>query len=138
MSLYPDFVDQATDTPACRSEDPDLFFPEKSETVKARKAKAVCRRCPLLAACEAWALAQSPTQLYGVWGGLSDYDRRQRNKGKPRRQPPGAGRHHHVIARMRAHNPPATWAEIGEAIGVSADAAQKHWRRSHQRQVVAA
>ncbi|WP_030024961.1 WhiB family transcriptional regulator, partial [Streptomyces monomycini] len=37
-------------------------------------AKAVCRRCPVLAVCQEWALAVG--EEYGVWGGLSETERR--------------------------------------------------------------
>src|SRR5690349_11697746 len=57
---------------ACRGKDPNLFMPRRGES--AGPAKAICRGCPELDACRAFALAAS-TQLKGVWGGLSQYDR---------------------------------------------------------------
>lgn len=39
----------------CRYEDPDLFFPESYKSgpglIQTEEAKAVCRRCPVLAEC---------------------------------------------------------------------------------------
>ncbi len=49
---------------ACRSE-PELFFAEKPEDV--RRARALCRPCPLRPACLAGALERG--EPWGVWGG---------------------------------------------------------------------
>jgi len=56
----------------CTQVDTDLFFPEKGGST--REAKAVCGRCPVLAECRDWAVATR--QRYGVWGGLSERERR--------------------------------------------------------------
>lgn len=64
----------------CRGEDPDLFFgPPGMESRAERQrreaeAKAVCRQCPEMMACRAYALDQA--ELYGVWGGLGEQERR--------------------------------------------------------------
>ena len=58
---------------ACRGADPNLFFPERGESVK--EAKAVCARCPVRAECLEYALEQ-PGEI-GIWGGLSERERRQ-------------------------------------------------------------
>jgi len=57
----------------CAQTDPELFFPEKGGSV--REAKAVCARCPVRAQCLAHALAHG--ERYGVWGGLSEPERRR-------------------------------------------------------------
>jgi WhiB family redox-sensing transcriptional regulator len=62
---------------ACRDHDPELFFPDGDEPlarVQAGTAKAVCRTCPVAGTCLAWALATG--QSYGVWGGLTQDERR--------------------------------------------------------------
>ncbi|MFI0900607.1 WhiB family transcriptional regulator [Streptomyces sp. NPDC020983] len=62
---------------ACRDEDPDLFFPIRetgTAALQLEEAKAVCRRCPSRARCLAWALDTG--QDAGVWGGLSENERR--------------------------------------------------------------
>jgi WhiB family redox-sensing transcriptional regulator len=62
---------------ACRGEDPELFFPIGSSAlalVQTADAKAVCRRCPAIDACLRWAVATG--QEFGVWGGLSEDERR--------------------------------------------------------------
>jgi WhiB family redox-sensing transcriptional regulator len=62
---------------ACRHEDPELFFPI-GETgpalLQIEQAKAVCRTCPVSEACLSWALESG--QEAGVWGGLSEEERR--------------------------------------------------------------
>jgi WhiB family transcriptional regulator, redox-sensing transcriptional regulator len=60
----------------CTQVDTDLFFPEKGGST--REAKAVCRRCPVLAECRDWAVATD--QPHGIWGGLTRAERRERNR----------------------------------------------------------
>ena len=57
----------------CAQTDPELFFPEKGGSV--REAKRVCAACPVRAQCLAHALAHG--ERYGVWGGLSERERRR-------------------------------------------------------------
>jgi WhiB family redox-sensing transcriptional regulator len=62
---------------ACLDEDPELFFPIGNTgpaLVQIDEAKAVCRRCEVAAVCLQWALEQN--QDSGVWGGLSEDERR--------------------------------------------------------------
>jgi len=54
---------------ACRDEDPELFFPQQIE-----EAKKVCNRCLVINECLKWALESG--QEAGVWGGLSEDERR--------------------------------------------------------------
>jgi WhiB family transcriptional regulator, redox-sensing transcriptional regulator len=67
-------------TASCRVEDPMLFFgpnrfePKRERLQREAAAKAVCAGCPALVECRAYALAQE--ELYGVWGGLGEADRR--------------------------------------------------------------
>ena len=57
----------------CAQTDPELFFPEKGGSV--REAKAVCAGCPVCAQCLEHALAHD--ERFGVWGGLSERERRR-------------------------------------------------------------
>jgi WhiB family redox-sensing transcriptional regulator len=62
---------------ACRDEDPELFFPVGTSgpaLTQVAAAKAVCHRCPVASDCLAWALATG--QDAGVWGGMSEEERR--------------------------------------------------------------
>ncbi|AQS71192.1 WhiB family transcriptional regulator [Streptomyces pactum] len=62
---------------ACRTEDPDLFFPIGTTgpaALQTEQAKAVCRSCPVREQCLRWALDTG--QSIGVWGGTSELERR--------------------------------------------------------------
>ncbi len=61
---------------ACRSEDPELFFPIAAvgpALAQVSSAKAVCGRCPVQASCLSYALI---TQQDGIWGGTTPEERR--------------------------------------------------------------
>jgi WhiB family redox-sensing transcriptional regulator len=65
---------------ACRETDGSWFFPPERERESARlkrvaKAKTVCRQCPVLADCRAYAVRVG--EPFGVWGGLSEDERPQ-------------------------------------------------------------
>lgn len=79
---WPTWLDDATEPPACRGFDTDLFFPEATRdggnpNVQVRAAKAICGQCPLLEPCREWAVEQGP-YLAGVWGGTTFSERRRR------------------------------------------------------------
>jgi WhiB family redox-sensing transcriptional regulator len=62
---------------ACRSGDPDLFFPVSAIGPARRqvaRAKAVCEGCAVQQRCLDYAL--STRQAHGVWGGLTEEERR--------------------------------------------------------------
>jgi WhiB family redox-sensing transcriptional regulator len=62
---------------ACRDSPADLHFPI-GETgpalLQIEEAKAVCARCPVRSDCLDWALESG--EDFGVWGGLSEGERR--------------------------------------------------------------
>ena len=73
---------------ACREADPELFFPDGEATlarVGVKMAKLICRGCPVSATCLNWALASG--QEAGIWGGLTEGERRRlpryRNVSRP-------------------------------------------------------
>jgi WhiB family redox-sensing transcriptional regulator len=62
---------------ACLDEDPELFFPIGNTgpaILQIEEAKQVCRRCEVREQCLAWALEAG--QDHGVWGGMSEDERR--------------------------------------------------------------
>jgi WhiB family redox-sensing transcriptional regulator len=60
------------DRAACRGTDPDLFFPDRGES--ADPARQICARCPARQPCLAYALDTGIT--HGIWGGLTERERR--------------------------------------------------------------
>lgn len=56
----------------CAQTDPDAFFPDKGGTT--RFAKQVCAGCSVAKRCLAYALENN--ERFGVWGGLSERERR--------------------------------------------------------------
>jgi WhiB family redox-sensing transcriptional regulator len=62
---------------ACLDEDPELFFPIGNTgpaATQIEEAKAICRRCDVIDTCLRWALETG--QDFGVWGGISEDERR--------------------------------------------------------------
>jgi len=69
----------------CRNEDPELFFPIGTTGPAASQteaAKAVCRLCDVRLDCLEWALVTG--QDAGVWGGLSEEERRALRRARKR------------------------------------------------------
>ncbi|AKJ72237.1 putative WhiB family transcriptional regulator [Tsukamurella phage TPA4] len=60
----------------CREVDPDLWFPERGGST--RDAKRICRRCPVQEKCLQQALDAG--ERFGVWGGVSERERRQMDR----------------------------------------------------------
>ncbi len=62
----------------CLNEDPELFFPIGESTRQSQwqidEAKRVCGKCAVREQCLNWALESGSE--YGVWGGLSERERR--------------------------------------------------------------
>jgi WhiB family redox-sensing transcriptional regulator len=57
----------------CAQTDPEAFFPEKGGST--REAKKVCQQCDVRAECLDYALAHD--ERFGIWGGLSERERRK-------------------------------------------------------------
>lgn len=61
---------------ACRSADPELFFPVSASgpaREQAAAAKAICAACRVRRECLAFAVRTG--QLHGVWGGTTEEER---------------------------------------------------------------
>ena len=87
----PDWRDDA----ACLDADPELFFPDgdvRSAGAQVKTAKLICRGCLVSASCLSWALASG--QEAGIWGGLTEDERRR----LPRR---GPGRLRPILPALR-------------------------------------
>lgn len=76
------WMDQAE----CRNADPELFYPTRSQS--ADPAKRICARCKVKTSCLELALRENQR---GVWGGLSEHERRALGQRASRQQ--GRWRH---------------------------------------------
>lgn len=61
----------------CCQTDPDAFFPDQGGSTRA--IKRICRRCEVKEECLDYALAHD--ERFGVWGGLSERERRRLKRG---------------------------------------------------------
>jgi WhiB family redox-sensing transcriptional regulator len=61
------------DRALCAQTDPEAFFPEKGGST--REAKRVCTGCEVRGECLEYALAHD--ERFGIWGGLSERERRR-------------------------------------------------------------
>lgn len=61
----------------CAQTDPEAFFPEKGGST--REAKKVCLSCDVRIECLESALMND--ERFGIWGGLSERERRKLKKG---------------------------------------------------------
>lgn len=66
---------------ACRTHDTDLFFPERGQPLDA--SRRICAGCPVREQCLDYAVEHNIG--FGVWGGLSERERRRIRSWKPRR-----------------------------------------------------
>ncbi len=61
----------------CAQTDPEAFFPEKGGST--REAKRICMGCEVRDECLEYALAND--ERFGIWGGLSERERRRLKRG---------------------------------------------------------
>ena len=66
---------------ACKGPQSELFFApghqerKEDRLVREAAAKAICRRCPVIAECREYALLVR--EPHGIWGGLNEQERRR-------------------------------------------------------------
>lgn len=60
----------------CAQTDPEAFFPEKGGST--RDAKKICSSCEVRSRCLEYALEND--ERFGIWGGLSERERRKLRK----------------------------------------------------------
>lgn len=77
MRLYEDDMPWRKNA-ACLNVDPALFFPGRGESCK--EAKAVCAECRVRQECLDYAL--DDRELWGIWGGTSEKERRLLRRGR--------------------------------------------------------
>ena len=66
------------DQAACQNMAPDIFFPEIGQS--ADQARTICAACEVRVECLGYALDQRIGQ--GVWGGLTDQERKRLRRRK--------------------------------------------------------
>jgi WhiB family redox-sensing transcriptional regulator len=74
-----------SDDAACRSVDPDLFFPVGTgpdAKAQIRQAKAICRACPLIGPCGRAVLDRA--EHFGVWAAMTPEERRLIRAARPK------------------------------------------------------
>jgi WhiB family redox-sensing transcriptional regulator len=62
---------QWTEGALCAQTDPEPWYPPIGGSH--RQAKAICRECPVIAPCLAYAMEHA--EQYGIWGGKSERER---------------------------------------------------------------
>ncbi|MCV7416030.1 WhiB family transcriptional regulator [Mycolicibacterium litorale] len=85
LSLVPEQIDTETEDAddlwqeraLCAQTDPEAFFPEKGGST--REAKRICMGCEVRDECLDYALAHD--ERFGIWGGLSERERRRLKRG---------------------------------------------------------
>jgi WhiB family redox-sensing transcriptional regulator len=64
---------------ACRGMDANLWFPRAGESIRLiRLAQSICSACPVQPECLDYAV--SSIEPFGIWGGLTERQRRQLRK----------------------------------------------------------
>ena len=85
LSVVPDHAEfdpavddeQWQENALCAQTDPEAFFPEKGGST--REAKRICLGCEVKDKCLDYALAHD--ERFGIWGGLSERERRRLKRG---------------------------------------------------------
>ena len=71
------------ESPSCAQIGGDLFFPEKEGqafgNIEIAMAKRICLSCPHQTECAQWGIKK---EIHGIWGGLTESDRRRVRKEK--------------------------------------------------------
>jgi WhiB family transcriptional regulator, redox-sensing transcriptional regulator len=81
VSIVPAHTNSVPNGPACVGTDRDLWFSRDGEAegawnLRAREALAICAGCPIRQACLDEALSFPISQQFGVFGGMTERQRR--------------------------------------------------------------
>ena len=86
MIYHPEYIklaeamENAPTIPPCMNTDPELFFPDQDANVNLYQvAKQLCAQCPIIQQCLEYALKTD--EQFGVWGGLTAFERRKLKRG---------------------------------------------------------
>jgi WhiB family transcriptional regulator, redox-sensing transcriptional regulator len=75
--MFDSIEEQWQERALCAQTDPEAFFPEKGGST--REAKRICLGCDVRDECLEYALAHD--ERFGIWGGLSERERRRLKRG---------------------------------------------------------
>jgi WhiB family redox-sensing transcriptional regulator len=75
--MFESIEEQWQERALCAQTDPEAFFPEKGGST--REAKRICLGCEVRDECLEYALAHD--ERFGIWGGLSERERRRLKRG---------------------------------------------------------
>lgn len=75
--MFDSIEEQWQERALCAQTDPEAFFPEKGGST--REAKRICLGCEVRDECLEYALAHD--ERFGIWGGLSERERRRLKRG---------------------------------------------------------
>lgn len=75
--LFDSIEDQWQERALCAQTDPEAFFPEKGGST--REAKRICLGCEVRDECLEYALSND--ERFGIWGGMSERERRRLKRG---------------------------------------------------------
>lgn len=95
----------------CKGMDPAIFFPTRGASLD--EARAVCALCPVRVDCLDYAMQTA--QKFGVWGGLSERERRARRTALHRAKTQGPVVHGTRTMFLRHKNAPDVWGPACEA-----------------------
>ena len=76
-AMFDTIEEQWQERALCAQTDPEAFFPEKGGST--REAKRICLGCEVRDECLEYALAHD--ERFGIWGGLSERERRRLKRG---------------------------------------------------------
>ncbi len=76
-TMFDTIEEQWQERALCAQTDPEAFFPEKGGST--REAKRICLGCEVRDECLEYALAHD--ERFGIWGGLSERERRRLKRG---------------------------------------------------------
>jgi WhiB family redox-sensing transcriptional regulator len=76
-AMFDAIEEQWQERALCAQTDPEAFFPEKGGST--REAKRICMGCEVRDECLEYALAHD--ERFGIWGGLSERERRRLKRG---------------------------------------------------------
>ena len=99
----------------CRGANGDWWFPERGQT--AGHAKEICNQCDVREACLVYALGHPDETMFGVWGGMSERERRRLRISHGTGPPPAEAK---VAAFLDAHR--KTWfvtVQIAGQVGLT-------------------